>query len=180
MRLMVQLPKHSIGTMQKNMTGQLKIISGELMKAGERTEAHQFASGRVVVMLRIISAIAFGLAISTAILIVILHLIHCLQPNLVPRTLKSAVPLIFIGVAFASLQFILPRTRRQILLGLMVAAAFILWGTEQFLSNQAIVSFIDDIVVLLFVLDLSIVIYGHLKPGGHSVGKELPFDEAGK
>ncbi len=56
----------------------------------------------------------------------------------------------------------------------MVAAAFILWGTEQFLSNQALISFIDDVVVLLFVTDLSIVIYGHLKPGVHPISKELP------
>jgi hypothetical protein len=62
----------------------------------------------------------------------------------------------------------------------MVAAAFILWGTEQLLSNQAVVSFINDIVVLLFVLDLSIVIYGHLKPDIHPLSKELPFDEPGE
>ena len=160
------------------MTKPLAISSRELMKAAGRTEAHPFASGRVAVVMRVISAVAFGLAISTAIIIVILHLIYCLQPHLVSRTLKSGVPLILIGVAFASLQFILPRARRQILLGLMVAAAFILWGTEQFLSNQLLVSFIDDIVVLLFVLDLSIVIYGHLKPGVHPIRKELPFDES--
>jgi hypothetical protein len=39
---------------------------------------------------------------------------------------------------------------------------------------------VDDVVVLLFVLDLSIVIYWHLNPGVHPVGKELPFDEAGE
>jgi len=162
------------------MTGQPEITSGELMKADERTEAHQFASSRAAVVARVISAIALGLAIFAAISIVTLRLIHYIQPNLLPWNLKSAIPLILIGVAFGSLQFILPRTRRQILLGLMVAVAFILWGTEQFLSNQAIASFIDDIVVLLFVLDLSIVIYGHLKPGVHAVSKELPFDEPGE
>jgi hypothetical protein len=153
-----------------------KIFSGGFMKTGGRAKARPAASGRVIA-LRVISAIAFGLAISTAIIIVILHLVYCLQPSLVTWTLKSGDPLILIGVAFASLQFALPRNRRQMLLGLMVAAAFILWGTEQFLSNQAIVSLIDDIVVLLFVLDLSIVIYGHLKPGAHPAGQELPFDE---
>jgi hypothetical protein len=35
-------------------------------------------------------------------------------------------------------------------------------------------------VVLLFVIDLSLVIYGHLKPGVHPAGKELPFDEPGQ
>jgi hypothetical protein len=150
------------------------------MKANDRTEVHQFASRRLVAVLRIISAITFGLAIATAIIIVVLHLIYCVQPNLVTWTFKSAVPLILIGVAFAALQFALPRTPMQMLLGLMVAAAFILWGVEQFLSNQAVISFIDDVVVLLFVIDLSIVIYGHLKPGEHPISKELPFDEPGE
>lgn len=164
--------------MQKGMTKPFEISSRELMKTDGRTDAHHFTTGRVAVVMRVISAIAFASAISTAILIVILHLIYCLQPNLVSRTLKSGVPLILIGIAFASLQFALRRARAQILLGLMVAAAFILWGTEQFLSNQALVSFIDDVVVLLFVLDLSIVICRHLKSGVRPVGKELPFDES--
>ncbi|HUD46700.1 MAG TPA: hypothetical protein VMR33_07710 [Candidatus Baltobacteraceae bacterium] len=161
------------------MTEPPGISADEHIKADESAEAHELASGRGSVALRVISSIAVGLAIFSAISIVALRLIHCVRPNLLPWTLKSAIPLILIGVAFACLQFILPRTRRQILLGLMVAVAFILWGTEQFLSNQTIASFIDDLVVLLFVIDLSIVIYGHLKPGVHPVGKDLSFDELG-
>jgi peptidoglycan/LPS O-acetylase OafA/YrhL len=155
-------------------------IQGVSAKTPVRTEAHQFASGRALVLLRVVSALAFGLAISTAIIIVILHVIYYMQPNFVSRSLKSAVPLILIGVAFASLQFTLRRTIAQMLLGLMVALAFILWGTEQFLPNQAVVSLIDDLVVLLFVTDLSIVIYGHLKPGAKPTGQALPFDESGE
>jgi hypothetical protein len=150
------------------------------MKADERTEALQLACDRGAVALRIISAVSLGLAVSAASILVALRLIHCVQPGFFPWNLKSAIPLILIGIAFASFQFSVPRTRSQILLGLMVAAAFILWGTEQFLSNQATVSFIDDIVVFLFVLDLSIVIYGHLKPHAHAVSKELPFGESGE
>ena len=150
------------------------------MKTNERASSRQPASPRAVMVLRVVSALAFGLAIATAIIIVLLHLVCFLQPRFVPQTLRSAVPLILIGVAFASLQFTLPRTRTQILLGLMVSAAFILWGAEQFPSNPSIVSLIDDIVVLLFVIDLSIVIYGHLKPGVHPGGGELPFDDSGE
>ena len=159
------------------MTEPSEISASEHTKADQSRGAHKLAFGSGVVVLRVISAIALGLGIFAATSIVILRLLHCFQPNLLPWTLKSAIPLILIGVAFAALQFTLARTRRQILLGLMVATAFILWGTEQYLSNQVIVSFIDDMVVFLFVLDLSIVIYGHLKPGIHPVTKELPFDE---
>jgi hypothetical protein len=152
----------------------------EDIKADGHTKARQFASGRAAVMLRVISALALALAVFAAIVLVTLRLIHCFQPDLLTWPVKSAIPLILIGIAFATLQFVLPRTRAQIGLGLSVAAAFILWGTEQFLSNPAIASFIDDIVVLLFVLDLSIVIYGHLKPSAHPISKELPFDEPGE
>lgn len=123
------------------------------------------------------SAIALGLAMLAAIMLVVLRLIHWIQPSLLPWTLKSAVPLILIGIAFAFLQFALPRTPAQMVMGMLVAAAFILWGTEQFVSNLAIASRIDDLVVLLFVLDLSIVICGNLKSGVHPISKRLPFDE---
>jgi hypothetical protein len=140
-----------------------EIPSVEQTKAVDRLEARKSAYGRAKVVPRIISASAAGLAISAAIALVTLSLIHCFQPNFLPWTIKSAVPLILIGVAFASFQFALPRTRCQLLLGSSVSVAFILWGTEQFLVNQAIVSVIDDLVVFLFVIDLGIVICGSLR-----------------
>jgi hypothetical protein len=127
-------------------------------------------------VLRIASAIALGLAVSTALVLLVLRILHCLLPQWCPWTLKSAVPLILVGIAFACLQFVVTRARAQIVLGLLVSLAFILWGTEQFLSNPAVVSFIDDVVVFLFVIDLGIVIYGHLKPGPHASSSELPLD----
>jgi hypothetical protein len=128
------------------------------------------------IVLKTLCAIALGLAVSTGVILVAMRIAHCFQPQLFPWTLMSAVPLILIGVAFACLQFVVSRSRSQMLLGLLVAAAFILWGTEQFLSNPAVVSFIDDMVVFLFVLDLGIVIYGHLKPGTRPHSPELPLD----
>ncbi len=43
-----------------------------------------------------------------------------------------------------------------------MSLAFVFWGTEQFLNDARWISFIDDIVVFLFVLDLSIVIRQNL------------------
>jgi hypothetical protein len=127
-------------------------------------------------LLRMITAVTLVLAISSAVLLVALRLIHCFRPDLFPVALKSAVPLMLVGAAFGFFQFTASRTLRQVLLGLIVAAAFILWGTEQFLSNPAMVALIDDLVVFFFVLDLSVVIYGHLKPQSLSGAPELPFD----
>src|SRR5580692_10347557 len=92
-------------------------------------------------VLRTTSAIALGLALSTGVLLIAFRIFHCFQPDLFPWTLISAVPLILIGIAFACLQFVVSRSRSQRLLGLLVSLAFILWGTEQFLSNRAVVSF---------------------------------------
>jgi peptidoglycan/LPS O-acetylase OafA/YrhL len=147
------------------------------MNADERIKGRGFESSRAAIMLRVTSVIALVLAVFSAVILATLGLVRCFQPNLPPWTLKSAMPLILIGIAFAAIQFVVRRTRAQILLGLMVAVAFILWGSEQFVSDQAIASLIDDLVVLLFVIDLSIVICAHLKPGVHPVSKELPFDE---
>jgi hypothetical protein len=75
---------------------------------------------------------------------------------------KSALPLIGIGVSYALLQFTVPRTRAEFCLSLAVSLAFILWGAEQFVPEPRIASRMDDLVVFLFVLDLGIVIRGQL------------------
>jgi hypothetical protein len=159
----------------RNMTNPSKFSLRYLSSPGNRPRnGILFVSCKIAV--RAISAVALGLAVSTAVLLVALRVLHFVQPRLFPWTLKSAVPLILIGVAFAALQFIVSRTRAQMVLGFLVALAFILWGAEQFVPNLAIASFMDDVVVFLFVLDLGMVIYGHLKPGTHATTSELPLD----
>jgi hypothetical protein len=80
-----------------------------------------------------------------------------------PIPFKSAVPLIAIGISYLVLILTLRRTLGQRLVGISVGLAFVLWGLEQFLTDRAWISFIDDVVVFLFVVDLSIVIRHNLK-----------------
>jgi len=157
--------------MNESATNSLK----DQVKRAEPFKDAKACTGFLTITLRFLSAAALTLAFSSAVVLLALRLLHCFRPDFLPWTLKSAYPLILVGIAFACLQFASPRTRTQSLLSLSVALAFILWGTEQFLSNHALVSFIDDVVVFLFVLDLSIVVYGHLRPGASSVHSELPF-----
>ena len=126
--------------------------------------------------LRKASAIVGSLALITAILLIAIRILKLVAPNLAPWTLKSAFPLMLVGFAFAFLQFAIPRSRTQLTLGFVVSAAFILWGLEQFLSNPALVAAIDDLVVFFFVLDLSLVIFGHLTPNKRGKDNELPLD----
>ena len=111
--------------------------------------------------LRVLSGVALGFAVVTAAGIVVLDGLHWVRPDVGWRV-KSALPLIGIGVSYALLQFTVPRTRTEFCLSLAVSLAFVLWGAEQFIPSPRIVSLIDDAVVFLFVLDLGIVIRGQL------------------
>jgi len=112
---------------------------------------------------RALSIIFLILAFGAALLLIALRFVNYFRPDPFTWTLKSAIPLILAGTSLACLQFAVPRTRPQIVLGLSVSSAFILWGVEQFVTNQLLASCIDDLVVFLFVLDLSLVVYGQIK-----------------
>ena len=111
--------------------------------------------------LRVLSGVALVFAFATAAGILVLDGCRVVRPDL-PWRIKSALPLIGIGVSYALLQFTVPRTRTEFCLSLAVSLAFILWGAEQFMHTAWIISLVDDVVVFLFVLDLGIVIRGHL------------------
>ena len=112
-------------------------------------------------MLRVLSAVALAFAVVTAFSVIALDAAHWRHLG-ASWQVKTALPLIGIGVSYALLQFTVPRTRTEFCLSLAVSLAFVLWGAEQFIPSPRIVSLIDDAVVFLFVLDLGIVIRGQL------------------
>jgi hypothetical protein len=116
---------------------------------------------RIAAFLRVLSALALIAAFATAVGIILLDALHCIRPDISWR-MKSAIPLICIGSSYALLQFTIPRSLIEFCLSLAVSLAFILWGVEQFIPVPWIASMVDDVVVFLFVLDLSIVIRGQL------------------
>lgn len=114
-----------------------------------------------------LQGISFGglwVALLTAVFIVALHTFRVLGGKLPAflGTLKSAVPLMAIGISYISLIFTVPRTMAQRFLGFLVGSAFVLWGLEQFTAKVEWIAYVDDIVVFLFVFDLSIVIRENL------------------
>jgi len=108
--------------------------------------------------LRVISFTALWVAILTASFVILSHTMPLIIGSQSPVLLKSGIPLMAIGISYISLVLTLPRTPGQVLVGLLMGLAFVFWGLEQFLTNRALISFIDDCVVFLFVADLSIVI----------------------
>jgi hypothetical protein len=113
--------------------------------------------------LRCISFAALWVAILTVTLVLLGHSMPLIiGPHWIGARwfihLKSGIPLIAIGISYFALVLTLPRTPGQLLVGVLMGLAFALWGAEQFLKDRALVPFIDDCVVFLFVVDLSIVI----------------------
>jgi len=108
--------------------------------------------------LRVISFVSLWVAILTAAFLILSHAIPLVIGRPLPLSVKSAVPLIAIGISYVSLVLTLPRTPGQLLVGVLMGLAFVFWGAEQFLNDRALASFIDDCVVFLFVVDLSIVV----------------------
>ena len=121
-------------------------------------------AGRMMKRLRTLSRVALVAAFASAAVILGLDAARGLQPEFSWR-MKSAIPLICIGVSYAFLQI----TRRQLWvefwLSMGVSMAFILWGAEQFVGNARVAMVMDDLVVFLFVLDLAVVIWGRLREG---------------
>jgi len=120
----------------------------------------------IAAALRIMSALVLGAAFASAAGILVLDALQWIRPDLSWKV-KSAIPLICIGVSYALLQFTLPRTLTEFCLSLAVSLAFVLWGAEQFIPVPGIASRVDDVVVFLFVLDLGIVIRRRLMQTRH-------------
>jgi len=111
---------------------------------------------------RIFSGLAMAAAFLTAAALLALDAGRLARPEFAAH-FKSAIPLICIGVSYAALQFTLPRSGVELCLGLAVSLAFVLWGVEQFIPAPRAAGMVDDVVVFLFVLDLSVVIRGKLR-----------------
>ncbi len=113
--------------------------------------------------LRAFSVVALWIATFAAGFLIVRHVLPLITGSQLAISFKSGIPLIAIGVSYFVLIITLPRTPGQRLVGILMGSAFVLWGVEQFLSDRTLISFIDDMVVFLFVVDLSIVIRQNLR-----------------
>ena len=73
---------------------------------------------------------------------------------------EGSPPFIFIGLSFISFQLSQPSLGRQQVKGLLLGAAFALWGTEQFIQPGWWLTVLDDLVIGVFVVDLGAIICG--------------------
>jgi hypothetical protein len=95
--------------------------------------------------------------------------VHHLRPSPV-HTHTGAFALLLIGLSYISLQLSVHRPWNELVQGLALGAAFVLWGGEQLLPPSSLVTLMDGMVVTIFVVDLSFIIRDHLRQQNH----ELP------
>ena len=75
----------------------------------------------------------------------------------------SALALIFIGLSYGVFQFAAVRKRAERVKGVLLGTAFVLWGSEQFLPASPVMTLLDSLVIVIFVVDISLVIFDRLR-----------------
>jgi hypothetical protein len=75
----------------------------------------------------------------------------------------GALSFMLIGASYISLQLSRVQPWKEKLKRVLLGVGFFLWGGEQFLSPGPLVTFMDSLVVIIFVSDLSLVIVDSLR-----------------
>jgi hypothetical protein len=86
-----------------------------------------------------------------------------------PPHILSALALLSIGAAFLFVQPMMYLDAAESLKNLILALTFILWGIVQLMPQGALSARLDNVVVVLFVLDLSCAVLLGLRPARESV-----------
>ena len=130
------------------------------MNAPPRLTRHAFTG------MHLFSAVCVALSFAWVVFSLASDVWHGLHPYKTHQTI-GAFALIFIGVSYVFLQLSLKRERLEMVQGLLLGLAFILWGSEQLLPPRRLSTLMDALVVSIFVVDLGVIIWGHLRRKDH-------------
>lgn len=75
----------------------------------------------------------------------------------------GALSVLFIGASYICLQLGTHNNLREKLKRIPLGVGFCIWGSETFLPPGHLITVMDNLVVLIFVIDLSVVIMDSLK-----------------
>lgn len=76
----------------------------------------------------------------------------------------SCLPLAIAGIGYATLQFLRRPPLGTMLKRLLLAATFVLWAIDQLLPTGKLATFIGDVVVAAYILDLYWLIQEQVAP----------------
>jgi hypothetical protein len=124
-------------------------------------------------LLRGLSGVLFGLALIALAWLLLPDLWSSFHPSLRHQR-AGALALMFVGSSFICVQFSTGGRWRDMLKGWLLGLAFVLWGGEQFLPPGAAVTAMDGFVIGIFVVDLGLVIAGHLETPPKAGPNERP------
>jgi hypothetical protein len=79
----------------------------------------------------------------------------------------GALSLMLIGFSYIMLQLSARRRWNEMLKGVLLGTAFLLWGCEQLLPPSPLVTAMDGAVIAIFVVDLSLIILEYLRRQDH-------------
>jgi hypothetical protein len=79
----------------------------------------------------------------------------------------GAFALMLIGASYICLQLCRPRRWMEFIKGVLLGIAFLLWGGELFVQPGPWVTAMDSVVITIFVVDLSLIIYEHIQRRDH-------------
>jgi hypothetical protein len=113
-------------------------------------------------LFRWLSALLFILALGAVTTLLIFDALNRLRLTPLHQT-TGALSFMLIGSSYIGLQLSSGRRWNEMVKEVLLGIAFVLWGGEQFLSPSVLVTAMDTMVVLIFVVDLSLIIVPRLK-----------------
>lgn len=115
---------------------------------------------------RRLTTLFFALALAGIVMLLLTDGLHRLRYAPLHQHM-AAMPLILIGMSYLCLQLSVRRPRGELIKGLLLGVAFVFWGCEQLLPSSPWVTLMDSLVVTIFVVDLSFIIFEHLRRKDH-------------
>jgi hypothetical protein len=119
-------------------------------------------------LLRPLSGLLFVSALVALVMLLTFDSWYHFQPT-AHHQKTGAFALMLVGASFICLQLNASTGRTEMLKGVFLGLAFVLWGGEQFLPPGSFVTVVDSTVITIFVADLGWVIQGRLRrKAGHN------------
>jgi hypothetical protein len=109
-----------------------------------------------------LAKVLFGLALFALVWLLLPDIWISFHPSLRHQQ-AGALALIFVGSSFICIQLSDGKRLKEVLQGLLLGLAFVLWGSEQFIPPGVAATAMDSVVIVIFVADLGLVIASHLK-----------------
>jgi hypothetical protein len=109
----------------------------------------------------VLCSLFFLLSLAGIVALIASDLHHSFKDSLIHERL-DAWPLMMIGVSYITLQFAIKQDLHERLKGIFLGIAFLCWGAEQLLPPSRLVTILDECAVTIFVVDVSVIIWGHL------------------